>query len=224
MARARRDRRRRPARRVYFFKQQAATARGDDGLSYAWHDKRLAQPGTALPAAFPWRAAAVAAGVLAVEDLDGAGERSLESIGLTARQATDIFNRIERTNAVSTTIYFQLGPNAGAPYDQDEVTLFESDARTAGFNGAVYEVGDRGTLRLTQSVTAISGSGASQQVQVETRRDSTDTWRVVDAFPAVTATGTYRKTFTGLDRQVRAVVSIGGSSPSVTSSLSGEAV
>lgn len=187
-----------------------------------WREKRLAEHGTALPAAFPWRARCLALGVLAIEDLDGASERSLESIGLSARQSCDIFNRIERTNTVSTTTYFQSGPNAGAPYDQDEVTLFESSARTSSFNSDAYELGDCGTLRLTHAVTAISGTGALVHVQIESRKDTSDSWRVVDAFLPATAVGTYRKVFKGLDRLVRAVVTVAGSTPSVTSSLSGE--
>lgn len=222
MPRSRRERRGLPARRVYFFKERATVARGDDGLSCVWREKRLAQHGTALPTAFPWRARCVAVGVLAIEVLDGASERSLESLGLSARQARDIFHRIERITV--TTIYFQNGPNAGAPYDQDEATLFESSARTISFNSDAYEVGDRESLRLTHTITALSGTGALAHVQIETRKDSSDTWRVADAFPVATATGTYRKVFKGLDRFVRAVVTIAGSTPSVTSSLSGEAV
>lgn len=212
----------RPARRVYFFKQIAATLRGDDGLSDVWREKRLAQTGTALPPTFPWRSQTLAVGVLALEDLDGASARSIEALGLAFYQATDIFNRIEGITV--TTEYFQNGPRAGEAYEQDELTLLASAARTASVNGDAYEVGDKGTLRLSLAITAISGSGATLQVQLETRKNSSDSWRTVDAFAAQTATGTTRKTFSGLDRFVRPVCSIAGSSPSVTFSLSGEAV
>lgn len=212
----------RPARRVYFFKQTTAALRGDDGLSDAWRSKRLAEVGTALPSAFPWRAQALAVGVLAIEDLDGASARAMEGLGLTHRQATDIFNRIEGITV--TTEYFQSGPRAGEAYEHDEVTLLASAARTASVNGDAYETGDKGTLRLSLAITAISGSGATLQVQLETRKNADDTWRTVDAFPAQTATGTTRKTFSGIDRFVRPVCSIAGSTPSVTFSLSGEAV
>lgn len=221
--RIRRTRRGRPARRVYFFKQRAAYARLEDGLGDAWTDKRLAEPGTPLPVTFPWRAAAIAAGVLAIEDIDGASIVALTTLGLNSQQATDIFNRIERIRSMPT-IYFQSGPQAGQPYDQDEVTLFASAARTTSFTTDAYEVGDRATLRLTQNVTAISGAGALQQVQIETRKDSTDAWRVAAAFPAAVAVGTYRHVFKGLDHYVRAVVTIAGSTPSVTSSLYGAAL
>lgn len=217
-----RDRRRRPARRVYFFKEVAALRLGDDGLSYAWHDKRLAETGTALPSRFPHRAAAVALDVLAIEDLDGASVRALEDLGFTRTQATAIFNRIEGIHV--PTVYFQSGPYAGQPYDQDEVTLLASAARTASFNGDAVEVGDRGTLRLDLAITAASGTAPTLQVQIETRKNSSDAWRVVDSFAVQTTTGTARKTFTGLDREARAACAIGGTTPSFTFSLSGEAV
>ena len=85
--RIRRTRRGRPARRVYFFKQRAAYARLEDGLGDAWTDKRLAEPGTPLPVTFPWRAAAIAAGVLAIEDIDGASIVALTTLGSTSLYA-----------------------------------------------------------------------------------------------------------------------------------------
>lgn len=212
----------RPARRVYFFKWVSAVRAGDDGLSYVWRAKRLAEPGTALPAAFPWRAQLLAVGVLAIEDLDGASARAIAALGLRSSQADDVFHRIEGITV--PTLYFASGPNAGQPYDQDEITLFSSSARTTSFTGDAYEVGDRGELRLTHAVTAVSGTLPQMQVQIETRRDSSDTWRVVDAFPVATAVGTYRKVFSGLDRQIRHVTTIAGTTPSFTSSLVGEAV
>lgn len=212
----------RPARRLYFFKGVAAARNGDDGLADAWRAKRLAEPGTALPAAFPWRAQALAVGVLAIEDLDGASTRAMEALGLTHRQATDIFNRIEGITVI--TQYFQSGPRAGEPYEQDDVTLVATGERSASFNTDPYEVGDKGTLRLSLTIGAISGAGAQLQVQLETRASADDTWRTVDAFSVQTATGTARKTFAGLDRFVRAVCSIAGATPSVTFSLAGEAV
>ena len=212
----------RPARRVYFFKWASAARAGEDGLSYAWRARRLAEPGTALPAAFPWRAELAAAGVLALEDIDGASARALAQLGLRSSHATDVFHRIEGITV--PTLYFSIGPRAGEAYDQDEVTLFSSSARTASFTGDAYEVGDRGELRLTHAVTAVSGTLPQMQVQIDTRRDSSDSWRVVDAFPVATAVGTYRKVFSGLDRQVRHVTTIAGTTPSFTSSLVGEAV
>jgi len=215
----------RPARRYYFFKETVALARGDDGLSYAWRDKRLAETGTALPAAFPWRALAIAAGVLAIEDLDGASARAIEGLGLTYRAALDIYNRLEGIYTVST-IYFQHGPQAGEPYDRDEVTLLAAAARTATFNGDAYEVGDRPSLRLDLDITAVAGTLPTLHVQIETRKEyASGTWRVVDAFTLASTVSAQRKVFAGLDRHVRAVCTIGGTgSPSFTFSLTGEGV
>lgn len=214
----------RPARRYYFFKWTSATAAEHDALADVWREKRLAEAGTPLPAAFPWRAVAIAAGVLAIEDLDGASARAIEALGIPYRAAVAIFNRIE--GITLSTIYFGYGPRAGEPYDQDEITILASAARAATFNSDIYEVGDRSAARLTLDVTAVAGTLPTLQVQIETREAyASGTWRTVDAFVIATAIGSERKSFSGLDRFVRAVCTVGGTgSPSFTFSLTGEAV
>lgn len=104
-----------------------------------------------------------------------------------------------------------------------DVEVQASVTRTATANGAAVEVGDRGTLRLLLDVTARSGTSPSMTVAIETSYDGT-TWRSVASFAAATAVGTERKSFTGIDRYVRAVATISGTSPSFTYSVSGEAV
>ena len=214
----------RPPRRYYFFKYVTATAAGDDGLADAWREKRLAETGTVLPAAFPWRALALAAGVLAIEDLDGASARAIEGLGLSYRVALAIFNRLEGVTV--PTVYFASSPRAGEPYDQDEVVIMASGARTVSVDSDVYEVGDRGAVRLDLAVTAVAGTLPTLHVQIETREAAASgTWRVVDAFTVATAVSAQRKVFAGLDRFVRAVCTLGGTgSPSLTFSLSGAAV
>lgn len=76
-------------RRFYLLKRQEAAALCDKGLELVWHGKQLAEPGTALPASFPFIAELEAAGYVAVEDLDGADACEVESIGLTAPE-TDL--------------------------------------------------------------------------------------------------------------------------------------
>ena len=172
----------------------------------------------ALPATGPL----AAAGVLAIEEVIGASVDELIEYGLSRTTALALQTALERIAATMTT--FQSGPNAGQIYDEDAITLIASTTKTASYTSDTYETGDRGTLRLGLNVTAISGSSARLHVQIETRKSSDDSWRVVDAFTAVTAAGSQRRTMSGLDRYVRAVCTLSGSGPSTTFSLTGEGV
>jgi hypothetical protein len=89
------------------------------------------------------------------------------------------------------------------------------------------EMSGHGTARLDLVVSAVSGTSPSITMNIYTSYDNgvTDTWRSVAAFTAVTAAGTSRKVFTGLDRWIIAVPEMSGSAtPSETYSLSGEIV
>lgn len=209
------------ARRYRFLKEQRATREGDDGLAAAFHSVRVATTATALPAGFPSRSALLAGGVLAVEEVIGAGVPELRSYGLSAGAAEALIFFLER----STMTQFAYSPRVGQTYEEDEVTLVASAARTATFNSDVYEVGDKGTARLALVVSAISGTGASLHAQIETREAyNSGTWRVVDAFGPVTATGTTQRSMGSLDRFVRVACTIGGSGPSVTFAITGTTV
>jgi hypothetical protein len=59
-------------RRFYLKKRHMAKLAGEHALSAIWHARQEEQPGTALPAAFPFRAELVAAGYTTSEDLEGA--------------------------------------------------------------------------------------------------------------------------------------------------------
>lgn len=108
--------------------------------------------------------------------------------------------------------------------DTLDVTLAASAARTADGNGSSVELGDRGTLRLLLDCTAKSGTNnPTCAVVVETSFDGT-TWRELGAFTALTGTGSQRASFPGCDRFVRARWDLGGTDPSFTFSVSGEAV
>lgn len=74
-------------RRLYLLKAREARRRGDSGLASAWFAKQLEQPGTALGANFPHKAALAAQGYVAVEDLAGATIEELQLAGLTSAQA-----------------------------------------------------------------------------------------------------------------------------------------
>ncbi len=206
------------ARRHRFLRERAAERDGEDGVQAVFRSLRLATTGTTLPATFPSRAALITAGVLAVEEVVGAGLDELRSYGLGAQQAATLALWLHRYS----TMIFSYGPLSGQHYEQDEITLLTSAARTASGVSDTYEVGDRGTLRLDLDVTAVSGSG-TVHCQIETRPlYGSGDWRVVDAFPVQSAAGSVRRSMSGCDRFVRAVYTIGGTS--VTFSLTGEAV
>lgn len=209
------------ARRWYWLTQQRRATEGADGPSAVAKALRLGQSGTMLPTSFPSRAVLLAAGVLAVEEVQGASEDELRAYGLGFTAAHTLIRFLE-----GFTVYtFAYGPRAGQLYEEDEVELLASAARTSSTTSDVYEVGDKGTLRLSLAVTAASGTAPTLHVQIETREAyGSGSWRVVDAFPVQSSTGTVRRSMSGLDRFVRAVCTLGGSSPSFTFSLSGEAV
>ena len=210
------------ARRFYFAKERALRAQQLDGLADCFRAKRLAEPGTRLWRRLPGRAHLLAAGVLAVEEVIGAGVAELRLYGLRPSVAEALITQLERIAATMTT--FQTGPRIGEIYDQDPVTLVAAAARTTSLTSETYEVGDRGDLRLDVDVSAISGTGASLHVQIETRRDTDDAWVVREAVGPLSAVGIARLVAPGCDRFVRAVCTMAGSSPSVTFSVSGEAV
>ena len=207
-------------RRYLWLAQQRAT-REQAGTEAALRGRKLEVSGTALPASFPSRTVLLAAGVLAVEEVVGADVPELRSYGLSVTAAERLIYWLERR----TMTTFDYGPRAGQTYEEDEVTLVASAARAASFNSDVYEIGDKGTLRLALVISAISGTGALLHAQVETREAyGSGTWRVVDAFGPLTATGTTVRSMSGLDRFVRVVCTIAGSGPSVTFALTGTAV
>src|SRR5262245_13257513 len=105
----------------------------------------------------------------------------------------------------------------------DDFAVQASTTQTASTNGAAVDC-PGGTLRLTLNVSAVSGTTPCRTVATETRKDASDTYRSVGSFAAKTAAGSERKCFPGLDRQVRAVTSISGTTPSFTFSVIGEVV
>ena len=206
------------ARRYRFLRERAAERDGEDGAQAVFRSLRLATTGTSLPATFPSRAALITAGVLAVEEVVVAGLDELRSYGLGAQQAATLTLWLHRY----THMTFSTGPRVGQHYDEDDIILLASAARTTSGVSDTYEVGDKGTLRLDLDVTALSGSG-TVHCQIETRPlYGSGDWRVVDAFPVQSAAGSVRRTMAGCDRFVRVVYTIGGTS--VTFSLTGEAV
>lgn len=209
------------ARRYLWLAQKERARTLDDGPSLAFRVRRLAASGTALPSTFPSRSVLLAAGVLAVEEVVGARVPELLSYGLTTAAAERLILWLERR----TMDTFNCGPRIGQLYEADEIELIASGTRTASFTSDIYETGDRGTLRLALALAAISGSGARLHAQIETRDAyASGTWRVVDAFGPLTAAATVNRSMSGLNRFVRVVCTLEGTSPSVTFALTGTAV
>lgn len=104
----------------------------------------------------------------------------------------------------------------------DNVTVQAVVTKTASFDGPAIEVGDRGSACLDLTISAASGTTPTLDVTIQTSKDGT-TWRTVAAFAQKTAAGTERKSFPALDRFIRASAVIGGTTPSFTYSVAGEA-
>lgn len=110
---------------------------------------------------------------------------------------------------------------------QADVDLSPSGAITATAAGTGLELGDKGTLRLTQNITAVSGTSPTLDTAVQTSRDNgaTDAWRTIASFTQKTGVTSERKCFAGLDHWVRLNHTVGGTgSPSFTVTYTGSAV
>jgi hypothetical protein len=117
-----------------------------------------------------------------------------------------------------------------ASYGYDLALVPPGTVVTASGAGNGVEVGNRTIFRGQSIVTAASGTSPSLTVTVETSHDNgaTDAWRGVGFAPAYTAQTAVNtsawKSFSGLDRFVRASWAVSGTSPSITFGVVGEAV
>lgn len=118
-------------------------------------------------------------------------------------------------------------PKAFGPLGEisgDPVALFSpGTTHTASTTGPAVPSSNYTTLRLTLAVSAVGGTTPSMTVNVQTSDDGA-TWNTLASFPAVTAAGSTRRTFAGVDRYVRATTTITGTTPSFTFGLTGEAL
>lgn len=108
----------------------------------------------------------------------------------------------------------------------DVIDLSPAAPVTTTANGTAVLLGDRGTVRLKLDVTAENDAATAEtlDVSIQTSFDGT-TWRAVAAFAQITNVGNERKSFTGIDRYIRAVYTVGGTGgPSFTFTVKGEAV
>jgi len=113
---------------------------------------------------------------------------------------------------------------------EDVVVLDTVTYTTAGAkNGTPIEVGERTVACLELVCTALTASD-TLDAKIQTSKDGSGSglgaWRDVASFTQITATsGSERKSFAGLDRYIRAVVTptdAGGGGISATLSIKGE--
>lgn len=83
------------ARRYYFTRERDRRRTGLDAAADCFRAFRLGQPGTELPADLPGRGCLVAAGVLAVEEVQGAGPDELVGLGLPRSVAEALITFLE---------------------------------------------------------------------------------------------------------------------------------
>lgn len=78
-------------RRWYLLQAQWARDTFQEGLASLLYGKQQEQPGTPLPANFPFRAALIAANYTALEDITGANADELvRAVGLSGRDAATV--------------------------------------------------------------------------------------------------------------------------------------
>lgn len=97
-------------------------------------------------------------------------------------------------------------------------------AQTLPGHGTAIDIGaTRSAARLQLELTAVSGAGASLVVTLETSADGATGWRAVDAWDALTAVNKVERSFADLSRYVRVSWTLGGTTPSATFTVYGDA-
>lgn len=199
--------------RYYLLKQRADT----EGLAGVWRAKHEALPGRPLPYTYPLAARLDIAGYRLFEDILGA--TALELVGAG-------FSRCEADSILLALTEGRMGYTManGRWANTEAVTLAASAARTETYTGPWIELGDRNTLRLLLDVTASDRADNNEtlDVKVQTSCDKSEI-RDVAAFAQKTVVASERKCFSELDRFVRIVGTIAGTTPSFTFSVAGEA-
>ncbi len=105
-----------------------------------------------------------------------------------------------------------------------DVTLASASVVTATGTTTAVEIGDKGTLRLLLTTASVTGTSPTLDVAVQTSYDGSTGWTTVASFAQKTTATTERKQFTGIDRFVRLSYTVGGTTPSFTVTVAGEAV
>lgn len=198
--------------RYYLLKQQVG-----DELAGVWRAKHESLPGRPLPYTYPLDVRLDAAGYRLFEDILGATAEELVAAGFSRSEAAGILLALTEGHMGYT---MQNGRWA----DTEPVTLLAAGTRTETVTGEWIELGDRNTIRLTLAVTASDRANSNEtlDVAVQTSPDKS-TVVAVGSFTQKTVAATERKCFSGLDRFVRVVGTIAGTTPSFAFSVAGEA-
>lgn len=104
-----------------------------------------------------------------------------------------------------------------------DITLAASAARTTSGTGASVDLGSATTALVEVLVTAASGTSPTLVVALQTSSDGV-LWQALRAANLVSTTGRTQLRAPGALRYVRAVWTIGGTSPSFTFSVAGKAL
>ena len=108
-----------------------------------------------------------------------------------------------------------------------DVTVLASGALTTTGASAAIDVGGAATLRAQVVVSAVSGTTPSVTVTIQTSHDAgaTDAWRTAgSAYGAITTASSSPWQCFAVDRYVRVSYTVSGTTPSLTTSVVGEAV
>ena len=219
-------------RRYYLLKSWKLRDWMQWGLMGAFISKHRAACGVLLPQDFPERDRLAATRYVTVEDIFGAAVDELvreTSIaldplpGLTTRSAAAVLDALDAIIAERNTMGYtrSTGPYAGQYANTLECTVHESVSLSANTASSGFELGDRGTARLTLSVTVQVGTSLDVAVETSSDNGATDTWRSIGSFTQATTTTTQRKSFSGCDRFIRTNPTIVGGA--FTFSVAGEA-
>lgn len=103
--------------------------------------------------------------------------------------------------------------------NKDTETLFTSAARTVSEDSQAVGVNGFSTLVLHLEVSAVAGTSPTLDVRLQDSADGTNWADTGAAFTQTTAVGVKRLVANNVGRYVRAVATIGGTTPSFTFSL-----
>jgi hypothetical protein len=108
-----------------------------------------------------------------------------------------------------------------------DVTVLASGALTVTGQSSAIDVGGAATLRAQVQVSAVSGTTPSVTVTIQTSHDAgvTDAWRTAGAaYSALTSVANSPWQCFAVDRYVRVSYVVSGTTPSLTTTVVGEAV